>query len=98
MGVCLCVPHWGSASVELVKKGTAVTCPATSWGAKHWELEWGHLARSLEGGASDVGDSHPEESQAVPCLLGGKGGPCPEEPDSQATWDSRVFSSYPAVF
>lgn len=25
--------------------------------------EWGHLARSLEGGGSDVGDSHPEERQ-----------------------------------
>lgn len=85
--------------MELVKKGIATTCPATSWGAKHWELEWGHPARSLEGGVSDVGDSHPEERQAEPCPRGGKGGPCPEDPDSQPTWDSRVFSSYlPSVF
>lgn len=66
-GESVCVFYWGSASVELVKKGTAVTCPATSWGL-HWELEWGHLARLEE--VRVTGDSHPEESQAVPCLLG----------------------------
>ena len=35
LGVCLCAPHWGSAGAELVKKGTATTCPATPWGTKH---------------------------------------------------------------